>query len=311
MKKNFTLIALPLIVLFFSACDKENTNLDTTLYDDEISLISDEIDSDLTLNYLLDGSDDANFFDDLEYDLNEKSTHMYEGVSSCAVKTWSVESDRLVLTRDFSDSRCDRTGIIVIEYFFPETDEEITLKKTIEFIDFTTNSVTYNGKISLERTIESYSIEASLEIDRVNTEGEAVHFSRNYSRQLDWLCGRGTQSETFSDLDYSSYATSDNIRLLSGSSSTVKTVAGVETSYSRTITNPLLYVAACDLKIQAGEVVIKKANGTELEINYGEMPESLNCDDDFECGNTFEVTKNGKTYSMELADGEVVQVTQE
>ena len=281
-----------IVTIFSVSCEKEAIKVDSTITDEELAIVSDEVIADLAFADLLDEGDDGTFWgDDAVMSLKSASLEM----GTCPARTVIWEDNKKTVIREFSGEDCDKSGTIIIEFFKP-TDSDPFKKKTITFEDFTKNGVTYNGSKEITKGNDNYNIKCEMEIDKVNQEGDSVHISRSYQRQVHWLCGLDTR-------DY----VEDNIKKVTGSAEVTRTVNGVETTFSRQILSPLLIVRACDLKIQAGTVKITKRDGTEIKIDYGQMPDEIDCDVDFECGTTFEVTKGDETFTMELVDGERVR----
>ena len=114
---------------------------------------------------------------------------------------------------------------------------------------------------------------------------------RNYNRSVKWICGLDTR------------ALYDNIKKVTGESEVTKTIVkgdeSVVKNYKRKIVKPLLIVKACPFRIQAGVVSVEREDGTELKINYGEMPKNVDCGFDT-CNETLEVTKDGVTYTFTI-----------
>ena len=199
------------------------------------------------------------------------------------------EGNKVVVTLEF-DGTCDKSGTIIIEYIKPDGEERERNKK-ITYVDFTnTRGVTFNGTKTIVRGNDNYNIKAELTITKVNGDGEEVKFVRNYNRQIKWICGLDKKMKR-----------DDIIKEVTGQSEVVKYINDVEVkSYSRKISEPLLTVKACVLKIQAGSVKIEKSDGTELKINYGEIADEISCDDEFDCNFEIEVTKDGETFTVEF-----------
>ncbi len=293
MRIKLFFISLSVLVLLFAACENNEdviTNLD--LSEDLSALIEDEVLSDVEFADLLDEGDDGIFWGDADF-VALKSAEVEPTV--CFTKTVAIEENKRIITFEYTGD-CARSGTVIIEIYRP--DDEGVKKKTVTYIDFQKRGVTFNGFREIERGNGQYSIKAEMEIDRVRGNGDSVHIERNYEREVEWLCGLDTRD-----------IVEDNMKLVEGKCEVTKTVNGETISYSREITEPLLIVRACDLRIQAGVVEITRKNGTEVTINYGEMPDEIVCDADFECDNTFTVTIDSVTTNMEFVDGERVEVT--
>jgi len=293
MKRDLLLSVVLGIALLFTACEKEQKQADATLSADELSLVSDEVIAELTFAELLDDGDDGTFWEDAVA-LQTKSATIEPG--TCPYRTVLMEPNKITIKLEFSGDDCEKSGTVITEIIKPTADNGFIRKKTITFVDFINHGATMNGTRTIEQAQTYHSISGTTEIDRTNDKGEAIHFVRTYSRTVEWLCGLDTRLQR-----------EDNIRTVSGSEEVTRSVNGEAKSYSKAITSPLLLVAACDMKIQAGQVEINRPNGTEITINYGPMPD-VDCDADFDCKNTFEVTKNGTTFQVELIEGKRVRV---
>ncbi len=291
MKIKSLLATLFALVVLFVSCEEESVTVNSELSDELATLVADEVFSDINFADLLDEGDDGMFWGDDDF-VMLKSAEVEQG--TCPAKL-VVDKDRLrIVTKTFSGD-CDKKGTIIIEYFKPNDDE--AKKKSITYIDFQKDGITYNGVKNIVKGNGNYNIEGRMEIDKVNKEGDSVHVVREFHRQVHWLCGLDTPK-----------IKEDNIKKITGQTDFDRTVNGETKSYSKKILEPLLIVRACDLRIQAGVVKITKPDGTIVKIDYGQMPDEIDCESNFECDATFEVTKGDETYQMELVDGKRVRV---
>lgn len=293
MKTKILTFSLLAFLIFAVSCEKETIN-NTSIVDDELlATITDEVLADINFADLLSEGDDGIFWGDNAFS-SLKSTEI---VSGCWSKRTKVEEgDKVVITLEY-EGDCDKYGIIIIEYLKPN-DNSGAKKKTITYQNFIKNEVTFNGTKDVVRGNDNYSVKGEMTVEKKNDDGEDVLITRNYEKQIKWICGLDTKNNK-----------EDNILKITGETEVTKTVGEVEKSYKRKILKPLLIVKVCDLKVQAGLVKIEKGDGTEIEIDYGKMPDNIDCESDFECGTTFEITKDGKTYQMELVEGKRVKVT--
>lgn len=293
MKRKLLLPFLFVATIFFSSCEKEATQENSTLTNDDLAFVSEEILDDLNFADLLNEGDDGTFWGDVNF-AESRSAEIEQ--QTCPARTVTWEPNKTTVTLDFSGEDCDRSGTIIIEYLKPN-DNETERKKTISYINFTKNDVTYNGTKEITRRPANDNIHAEIEIDKLNQDGVPIHVARTYTRQIQWICG----IETRNILD-------DNIKTITGSTEIVRTLGDTETTYSRQITSPLLLVKACDMHIQAGTVEIERPNGTKITIDYGQADLNIDCDTEFDCHNTIVITKGEKTYTVELINGERVQL---
>jgi len=296
MKLKLITSTFMIMLAFLLGCEDEMVvNTPTTeLNDTDITLVSDEVAADLSFAELLDEGDDGTFWGDNNF-VTLKSAEINAG--TCPARTVEWEDNMKTVTLEFSGEDCPKNGTIIIEYFKPN-DGDPFKKKTITYIDFTKDEVTFNGTKEITRGNDNYEIKAEMEIDKTSPAGNPVKIIRKYHRQVHWLCGLDTRD-----------IVEDNIKTVTGSSEITRIENGEERSYKRQILSPLLIVRACDLKIQAGTVKIEKADGTVIKIDYGKMDHDIDCDADFECKNTFEVTKGDETFTMEFIDGKRVRQT--
>ena len=285
---NSKILFTVLIAILFLAvsCEKQTLQKDTLIDVETLALLDDEVLADINFAELLDEGDDGVFWGDFGF----SGLKSAESDNHCWSKKVKVEEgNKVVITLEFNGN-CDKSGTIIIEYMKPDGNKT-ERKKSITYIDFTNKrGVTFNGTKTIVRGNGNYNIKAEITITKENEnedgEIEEVKFVRNYQRQIKWICGLDTRRNH-----------DDNIKEVTGQSEVFKYIDDVEVkSYSRKILNPLLIVKACALKIQAGTVKIEKGDGTELEINYGKMPEEISCDDDFDCGFDIEITKDGETF---------------
>ncbi len=86
-----------------------------------------------------------------------------------------------------------------------------------------------------------------------------------------------------------------------------KITNGKTVTYSRKILNPLLIAKSCGLKIQSGAVRVEKADGSKIDIDFGKMPDNMDCNKAIECSNVFTVTIDGISIDMEFVDGKRVR----
>ena len=295
MKIKSLFIGLSVLVLLFVSCETDDAVVNTEISEDLTTFVADEVLSDIDFADLLDEADDGSFYgdDDFFSGVALKSASIEQVV--CFTKTVAKEEDKWIVTFEYTGD-CAKSGTIIIEYYL--RDEDGVKKKTITYIDFVKRGVTYNGTRHTERGNGIYSIAADMEIDKVNSEGDSVHIERIYERDVEWLCGLDTRG-----------VPEDNIKTVTGKCQVVKTINGEEISYSREILEPLLIVKACDLRIQAGVVEINRKNGDVVTINYGPMPDEINCDEEFNCGNTFTVTIGDEVVDMEYVNGERVELS--
>lgn len=292
MKIKSLFATLFAFVVLFVACEEDNVTVNSELSDDIAALIADEVLSDINFADLLDEGDDGMFWGDSDF-VMLKSAEVEQG--TCPAKQVVDEDEKRIVTKIFSGEDCGKEGKIIIEYFKPNDDN--AKKKNIFYIDFIKDGITYNGTKEIVKGNDNYNIKGDMVIDKVNSDGDSVHVTRDYQRQVHWLCGLDTRK-----------VVEDNIKKVTGRADVTRTVNGEERSFTRQILEPLLIVKACDLKIQAGVVKITKADGTIVKIDYGQMPDAIDCESDFECDNTFEVTKGDEIYQMELVDGKRVRV---
>lgn len=289
------LISIVLVSLLFAvSCQKENISNSGNVNDELLTTVGDEVLADISFADLLNEGDDGIFWGDAAFSSILKSAENEDG--NCPHRTKLIDGNEVLVTLTYSGEDCEKSGVITIEYLKPK-DHDGVKEKTITYEDFIKHGVTYNGTKNIVHSDDNYNIKGEMTINKVNDKGEEITLSRSYNRQVHWICGFDTKRDN-----------GDNIIKVTGSAEVNKTVGDNVVSYSRQILDPLLIVKACDLKIQAGSVKIKKSSGTEIVINYGEMPNDINCDSTFDCGTQFEVTKNGKTYQMELVEGKRVKV---
>ena len=295
-------ILFSLFALFFmvASCEKEAMQSQTEINDEVLTLVEDEILADISFAELLDEGDDGIFWGDEGFTALKSAGIM---ANDCRTRTVKEEDNKKIVTLEFSNTPagCNKSGTIIIVYH-KNGDNLSNGTKTITYIDFVNKEGTkFNGVKSIIRGEGNYNIKANMEITRENGNGDPVFIVRNYDRQVHWICGLRTGR------------LEDNIKTITGQSDVIKTIIRgdeeVVKSYSRKITKPLLIVKACDVRIQAGTVKIEKANGTEVEIDYGDMPEDVDCDftTTHDCNNTLKVTKDGTIYNVTVTvndDGE-------
>lgn len=287
MKLKFLFTSLFISLILISCQENRVDEVQTTMTDDLATLVSDEVISDINFSDLDEEGDDGSFFGDiLLVDLKSAS------LVTCFIKEVAKDEEKWVITYTYSGD-CARAGTIIIEYYKP--NDEGVKKKVITYIDFVRRGVTYNGVKTIEHGNGIHYISADMEVDKINDEGVAIHIVRDFERQMEWICGQDTR-----------WIKDDNMKMITGSSEITKTIGDEELSYSKQIVEPLYVVGACELKIQAGKVQIEKVDGTMITIDYGDMSE-IDCESDFDCDNTFEVTKGDETFTVEFVDGERVR----
>ncbi len=273
-----------IIVLFLTiSCEKQTVQIISQIDEEILALVNDEVLADINFAELLDESDDGIFWGDVGF-LSLKSAEIEK---TCPARKVNRIDNKVIITLSFSGNDCGKSGVIIIQYLKPNDKNQN--KKLITYIDFKNkNGVTFNGIKTIVRGNDNYNIKADLTITKQNEEGDDVKFVRNYHRQIKWKCGLDTKL----NLD-------DNIKTVTGKSEVVKYINEEEIkSYSRKILQPLLIVNACGLKIQAGSVKIEKGDGTELIINYGEMPKNISCETEFDCNSEIEVAKDGEIFTV-------------
>ena len=287
MKLKFLFTSLFISLILISCQENRVDEVQTIMTDDLATLVSDEVISDINFSDLDEEGDDGSFFGDiLLVDLKSAS------LVTCFIKEVAKDEEKWVITYTYSGD-CARAGTIIIEYYKP--NDEGVKKKVITYIDFVRRGVTYNGVKTIEHGNGIHYISADMEVDKINDEGVAIHIVRDFERQMEWICGQDTR-----------WIKDDNMKMITGSSEITKTIGDEELSYSKQIVEPLYVVGACELKIQAGKVQIEKVDGTMITIDYGDMSE-IDCESDFDCDNTFEVTKGDETFTVEFVDGERVR----
>ncbi len=295
MKIKSLFISLGILIVLFVSCENDDVIMNTELDEDLSSVVADEVISDINFADLLDEGDDGVFYGDDDFvSVNLKSASIEQVV--CFTKQVAKEDDKWIITFEYT-GECAREGTVIIEHYLP--DDSGVKKKTVTYIDFKKRGVTYNGTRHIERGNGMYNITANMEIDRLNDNGDSVHIVRNYEREVEWLCGLDTRD-----------VVEDNIKKVTGKCEVTRTVNGEEKSYSREILEPLLIVRACELRIQAGVVEINRVSGKVVTIDYGPMPDEINCDEEFNCDNSFVVTIGDETVNMEYVDGERVEVSE-
>lgn len=273
--------------LFTISCEKDTLQPTPEIDDEVLALVQDEILADISFAELLDEGDDGIFWGDTGFSALKSAEIV---TNECRSRSVVEEDDKKIVTLDFSNELegCIKSGTIIIEYHKPN-DLHRRGKKLIRYIDFSRNKRdTINGVKTIVRGLENRNIKAEVTITRRNINDELVTISRNYERQVKWICGLGN-----GDI-------SDNIKKVTGKTEVTKTVNGGEVrSYSRNILHPLLIVKACELRIQAGTARIEKANGTVVKINYGEMPESVECGYK-NCHDSFMATVGDKNFIVTI-----------
>ncbi len=294
---NLKVLSAALIVALFllASCQKESVNKLSKMDGEALATVTDEVLADISFAELLNESDDGIFWGDAGF----SSLKSAEIATKCWAKRTKVEEgNKIIVTLEYT-GECDKEGVIIIEYLKPN-DKNGVRKKTITYDDFSKKGVTFNGTKIVVRGNNTYNIKGDMTITRTNDEGAEVVIERNYEREVHWICGLETRKER-----------GDNIYRVSGKTEVVKTVGEEKTAYTREILRPLLFVKACDLKIQAGSVKIVRGDNAEIIIDYGKAPGNIDCGAEFECGTKFEVTKDGETYQMELVDGKRVKVAED
>jgi len=274
-----------IVILFLSiSCDKQSLQSNSQIDDETLAIVDDEVLADISFAELLDEGDDGIFWSDVEL----SSLKSAEVERTCPAREVEKVDNKVIITLTFSGDNCGKSGTIITEYL-KSHDKIRDTKKLITYVDFTNkNGVTFNGTKTIIRGNDSYNVKADLTTTKQNEDGEEIKFVRKYNRQIRWICGIKTRKNH-----------DDNIKKVMGKSEVVKYINDVEVkSYNREILKPLLIVRACALKIQAGLVKVEKGDGTILKIDYGKMPETISCDDEFECNSEIEVTKDGETFTV-------------
>ena len=286
-----------IVALFLSvSCQKENTNKLSQIDSEALTTITDEVIADFNFADLLNDSDDGLFWGDSGFSMF-KSAEITD--NHCWSKRVKVEEgNKIIVTLEFNGD-CEKEGTIIIEYLKPN-DKNGVRKKTITYDSFKRKGVTFNGTKVIVRGMGNYNIKGDMTITRENDEGEEVTITRKYQREVHWICGIKTRKDR-----------GDDVYKVKGKTEVTKTVGDETKSYSRKILKPLLFVKACDLKIQAGSVKIIRGDNSEILINYGTAPDKIDCGATFECGTKFTVTKDGETFEMEFVDGKRVKVTED
>jgi hypothetical protein len=286
-----------IVALFLSvSCHKEDANKLSQIDNEALATITDEVIADLNFADLLNDSDDGLFWGDSGFSMF-KSAEITD--NHCWSKRVKVEEgNKIIVTLEFNGD-CEKEGTIIIEYLKPN-DRKGVHKKKITYVSFKRKGVTYNGTKIIVRGNGNYNIKGDITIVRQNEDGEEVTITRNYQREVHWICGLDTRKER-----------GDDIYKVSGKTEVTRTVGEETKSYSRKILKPLLFVKACELKIQAGSVKIIRGDNSEILIDYGTAPGKIDCGATFECGTKFTVTKDGETFEMEFVDGKRVKVTED
>ncbi len=294
MKLKILFSTLIVALLIVVSCQKEVTKNTAKIDNEALATVADEVIADIDFATLLNDVDDGLFWGDTGFTMFKSAEITNE---HCWDKKTKVEEgNKIIVTLEFTGN-CEKEGTIIIEYLKPN-DKNGVRKKTITYDNFTRKGVTFNGTKTIVRGKGDYNIKGEMTIARLNDEGVEVTITRNYQREVHWLCGLDTRKTR-----------DDNIFKITGTTEVEKTVGDEKTSYSRKILRPLLVVKACELKIQAGVVKVVKGDGTEITIDYGKAPEKIECGATFECSQKFTVTKDGETYDMELVDGKRVKVS--
>lgn len=289
MKSKSLIYALIFGLIAFLSCEKDDAVVIKAPSAVDVTLVADEVISDIDFAEMLDEGDDGLFWRDMML----KSTEITEG--TCPNREVVREDNVKIVTLEFSGEDCGKGGTIIIEHFKP--DQNSDHKKKVTYIDFIKNGITHNGVKEIVKGADNILVDGTMEIDKINSEGDSVHIVRDFKTQVYWLCGLDTPN-----------IKEDNIRKVTGQTDVARTVNGETKSFTRKILEPLLIVSDCEMKIQAGSVKVERANGDKLTIDYGLWPDEIDCDSDFECDNKFTVTKDGETYNMELVDGKRVKV---
>lgn len=287
MNIKFLFSALIVILFLAVSCEKQTVQTDSQIDAETLALVEDEVLSDINFAELLDEGDDGIFWGDIGF-FSLKSAEIETG--TCPDRKVEKVGNKVIVTLTFSGT-CEKSGKIIIEFLKPN-DKNQDKKKSITYVEFINkNGVTFNGTKTIVRGNNNYNIKAELTTTKENDDKEVVKFVRNYHRQIKWICGLDTRKNH-----------NDNIKKVTGKSEVVKYINGDEIkSYNRQILKPLIIVKACSLKIQAGSVKIKKGDGTELKINYGEMAKDFDCSTEWgeeNCNSEIEVTKDGETFTV-------------
>ena len=289
MKLKIIFSFITALLFIFVACEKEAIESIPEIDDEVLALVEEEVLSDINFAELLDEGDDGLFWGDAGFS-NLKSAEIL--LNDCKERTVTTEGNKKIVTLEFNGS-CGKNGIITIEYH-KRGDNQSHGEKTITYTSFVNGKGTeFNGIKNIRRGNGNYHIKANMEIAKKNAKGETVTITREYERQVDWICGLDTRGKD---------GLMDNIKKITGKSEITKTIEGGETkTYSRKILEPLLIVKACALKIQAGTVKVEKPDGTNITIDYGQMPDDIECGTQWsDCNTKVEVTKGDETYTVEF-----------
>ena len=270
-----------IVALFISvSCEKQTLQTNSKIDDETLALVDDEVLADINSAELFEESADilwgGSYFS--RFKSGDKRNY------NCADFDIKFEKNKVIITLDFSKDKCGKTGMVIIEYSFSDSSDSFG-KATIVYSDFTNNhGVVFNGTKVVEYKNEGYILESEMTVKKKDKEGKKVTFYRNSHRNVKWIC----EPEDNENM----------ILEVTGETEVTKVAGDIESTYSRKIVSPLLIVKECDLKVQDGVVEVEKQDGTEIIIDYGQMPEEVNCNSEFDCNSTFKITKDGETFTV-------------
>lgn len=282
---SFLLIAFSMIfsLSMLSSCNKTTDTLDLTA-EEALAQVQDEtLASDLFDEVTEIGDEAINYSENTTKSTDATSFFHFFRISTCATITREVVDQSIVTTIDFGTENCEgpdgrlRRGIIIITRTGSYWSGEVNVSYTFDnyFVDDNQilGSRVFTGYINADENRES----------TIVTDGSII--LADNAGTITWQANHTRTVTQGSD----TWAKADDVIEITGYSSGTN-VDGE--SFSSEILQPLVrdYSEDCYHYFVSGIVEITKADGTVIEINYG----------DGTCDNLIEVTINGVTEIVEL-----------